>query len=50
MEILILILAVGALCYYLIRHPIQSLKGIGLVTLWMVLGTIITGLLWVWIQ
>ena len=47
MEILILILAVGALCYYLIRHPIQSLKGIGLVTLWMVLGTIITGLAWV---
>jgi len=50
MEVLILILAVGFLCYYLIRHPIQSLKGIGLVALWMVLGTIITGLIWLWIQ
>jgi hypothetical protein len=47
MEILILILAVGFLGWYLIRHPIQSLKGIGLVALWMVLGTIITGLTWV---
>ena len=50
MEILILILAVGALCYYLIRHPLKSLKGIGLVALWMVLGTIITGLFWMMIQ
>ena len=47
MEILILILAVGALCYYLIRHPLRSLKGIGLVALWLVLGTIITGLTWI---
>ena len=47
MEILILILAVGFLGWYLIRHPIQSLKGIGLVTLWLVLGTIITGLFFV---
>ena len=50
MEILILILAVGFLCWYLIRHPIQSLKGIGLVALWLFLGTVITSLTWLWIQ
>ena len=50
MEILILILAVGALCYYLIRHPLKSLKGIGLVELWLFLGTVITSLTWLWIQ
>ena len=47
MEILILILAVGFLGWYLIRHPIQSLKGIGLVALWLVLGSILTGLFFV---
>ena len=47
MEILILILAVGFLGWYLIRHPLKSLQGIGLVALWLVLGTIITGLFFV---
>jgi hypothetical protein len=47
MEVLILIFAIGFLCWYLIRHPLKSLKGIGLVALWFVLGTIIVGLTWV---
>ena len=44
MEVLILIFAVGFLCWYLIRHPFKSLKGIGLVALCFVLGCIVTGL------
>ena len=50
MELLILIFAVGFLCYYLMRHPIQCVKGIFLVALWFVLGCIITGLVWLWLQ